>query len=32
MGTLGKDLLLTKIRWDLLKTTYILSEISGDYN
>ena len=28
----GKDLLLTKIRWDLLKTTYILSEVSGDYN
>lgn len=26
----GKDLLLTKIRWDLLKTTYTLSDLSGD--
>ncbi len=27
----GDDLILTKIRWDLLKTTYVLAEISGDY-
>ena len=27
----GEDLLLTKIRWDLLKTTYVLADISGDF-
>ena len=27
----GEDLILTKIRWDLLKTTYKLVELEGDY-
>ena len=26
----GEDLVLTKIRWDLLQTTYVLAALEGD--
>ena len=26
----GDDLILVKIRWDLLRTTYVLTELKGD--